>query len=241
MTHSRAIPFILLLALALQGPVLAKDPPAAAGATGGSPEKPWFTPLQTPSGTIFQQQALPPPLRDYQMSRILSPEEKRRIMELAMPLMSNMMKLDAREAMNYFAVKHKARAGLTFDDVVESLLLRGNKLNFKHVGTNLMWKDFKAVLEDADAPRIEVFSFCDIAVGRKLLKLIPEMIVFLPCRIAVMEDADKNIWILAMDWDVTWLDQAGSAIGMTSDLRAAAVDIRKKLDEMMRAAANGEL
>jgi uncharacterized protein (DUF302 family) len=237
----------LVLGLSLTGAALAQSPPGAASqpaaATPSAPasQAPWFTPIYTPFGAVFMQQAAPPPLRDYQMSRILEPAEKRRMMDLAMPMMSNMMKLDAREAMNYFAIKYKARAGLTFDEVVESLLLRGNKLNFKHVGTNLMWKDFRAVLGDEAAPRIEVFSFCDIAVGRKLIKLIPEMVIFLPCRITVMEDADKNIWVLSMDWDVTWLDQAGKAMGVTPELRTAAVEIRKTMDEMMRAAANGEL
>jgi Domain of unknown function DUF302 len=80
------------------------------------------------------------------------------------------------------------------------MMLRANQLNFKHVGTNQMWKDFNVVLEDKEAPKIEVFSFCDIAVGRDLLKVSPEFIVFLPCRIAVMEDGDKNIWVLMLDW-----------------------------------------
>jgi uncharacterized protein (DUF302 family) len=104
-----------------------------------------------------------------------------------------------------------------------------------------MWKDFQAVLGDEGAPRVEVFSFCDIAVGRDLLKIIPEMVVFLPCRIAVMEDADKNIWILSLDWDVTWLEMAGKTMGITPELRKGAEDIRVKMDDMMRAAANGEL
>jgi uncharacterized protein (DUF302 family) len=236
----------LWLALALTGTVNAAEPsppkrnPYLPEASGEQPS-PWFVPKTTRRGAVFVQQALPTPQRDYAMSRIVPTEEKRRMMKLAMPMMSNMMRLDAREAMNYFALKIKAKPGLSFDDVVESLMLRANQLNFKHVGTNQMWKDFRAVLNDESGPRIEVYSFCDIAVGRQLLKQIPEMIIYLPCRIAVMEDGDKNIWLLTIDWDVTWLDEAGSAMNLTPELRQMAADVKNKMDNIMRAGANGEL
>ncbi len=228
---------LLALALALSAAATAAETQKLAAAPSNpylqSASGGWMGVVQTPYG--------PPPYRDYQMNRIMSEEEKRRWLQMAMPLMANMMQMDAREAMNYFATKYKAKPGLKFEEVVESLMLRANKLNMKYVGSNLMWKDFQAVLGDEGAPRVEVFSFCDIAVGRDLLKIIPEMVVFLPCRIAVMEDADRNIWILTLDWDVTWLDMAGKAMGITPELREGARQIRAKMDEMMRAAANGEL
>ena len=206
-----------------------------------APAPGWIGVTQTPYGPMMVQQALPPPYRDYQMNRVLTPEEKKRWLKMAMPMMANMMQMDAREAMNYFAVKYKAKPGLKFDDVVESMMLRANQVNLKFVGSNLMWKDFKAVLGDDSAPRVEVFSYCDIAVGRDLLRIIPEMAVFLPCRITVMEDADKNIWVMTLDWDVTWLDMAGKQMGITPELRKGAQDIREKMDSVMRAGANGEL
>ncbi|HQT01080.1 MAG: hypothetical protein B7Y26_10155 [Hydrogenophilales bacterium 16-64-46] len=222
-------------------PALAADPPAAPKPASAVPTQPWFGTVQTPYGPMLIQQALPPPYRDYQMNRILKPEEKKRWLQMAMPMMANMMQMDAREAMNYFAVKYQAKAGLSFDEVVESMMLRANKENLKFVGSNLMWKDFQAVLGDNTAPRVEVFSFCDIAVARDLLRIIPEMAVFLPCRITVMEDGDKNIWVLTLDWDVTWLDMAGRQMGITPELRQGALAIREKLDSVMRAGAAGEL
>ncbi len=235
--------FRMLLLVATLGcqPALAADPPAAPKPTTTVPTLPWFGATQTPYGPILIQQAAPPPYRDFQMNRILKPEEKKRWLQMAMPMMANMMQMDAREAMNYFAVKYQAKPGLSFDEVVESMMLRANKENLKFVGSNLMWKDFQAVLGDTTAPRVEVFSFCDIAVARDLLRIIPEMSVFLPCRITVMEDADKNIWVLTLDWDVTWLDMAGKQMGITPELRKGAIAIREKLDSVMRAGANGEL
>jgi len=220
--------------------------PAFAADTPVPPAEPtlpqsWIGVTPTPYGPVLIQQGLPPPYRDYQMNRILTPEEKKRWLQMAMPMMASMMQMDAREAMNHFAVKFQAKPGVSFDEVVQSMMLRANQVNLKFVGSNLMWKDFEAVLGDTGAPRVEVFSFCDIAIGRELLKIIPEMVVFLPCRIAVMEDADKNIWVLMMDWDITWLDLAGKQTGLTPELRRGVLEIREKMDDVMRSSAAGEL
>jgi uncharacterized protein (DUF302 family) len=237
----------LILACLWVLPAFAAEPPAAplpqtaAPAPQTAPAQSWIDVKPTPYGPMLMQQAPPPPYRDYQMNRILTPEEKKRWFEMAMPAMSSLMQMDAREAMNYFALKYKAKPGVSFDQVVESMMLRANQVNLKFVGKNQIWKEFRAVLHDDKAPRVEVFSFCDIAVGRELLKVIPEIVVFLPCRIAVMEDADKNIWVMTLDWDVTWLEQAGKQAGITPELRKDAMAIREKLDSVMRAGADGEL
>jgi uncharacterized protein (DUF302 family) len=241
----RTLSFVLAWLCSL--PVLAAEPSAAtppqttAPAQQNEPAQSWIDMTPTPYGPMLMQQAAPPPYRDFQMNRILTPEEKNRWFEMAMPAMSSLMQMDAREAMNYFALKYKAKPGVSFDQVVESMMLRANQVNLKFVGKNLIWKEFRDVLHDNTAPRVEVFSFCDIALGRDLLKVIPEMVVFLPCRIAVMEDADKNIWVLTLDWNVTWLDQAGKQAGITPELRKGAMAIREKLDSVMRAGADGEL
>jgi len=125
--------------------------------------------------------------------------------------------------------------------VLESMMLAANKMNFKYVGSNLMYKDFRAVLGDMDSPRIEVHSFCDIKVGRDLLKISPEFLVFLPCRIAVMEDADKNIWVMMLDWNMDWVGGYEGTMGITPELASGAKDIRDKMELIMQAAANGDL
>src|SRR5574340_342842 len=218
-------------------PAFAADAPAPPSSAQTQPQG-WIGVTPTPYGPMLIQQDLPPPYRDYQMSRILTPEERKRWWQTTVPAMAGVMQMDAREAMNHFAVKYKVKPGVSFDHVVESMMLRANQVNLKYVGKNQLWKEFRAVLHDDQAPRVEVFSFCDIAVGRELLKIIPEIVVFLPCRIAVMEDGDKNIWVLTLDWDVTWLDQAGKHADITPELRNDATAIREKMDSVMRAGAD---
>lgn len=237
----------LPIALLACAPAFAADAAAGAAArTEGAPaaataSEPWIDVAPTPYGPILIQQAPPPPYRDYQMNRVLSPEERQRWREAALPTTAQMMKMDARAAMNYYALKRKARPGLSFDAVVQSMALRANRLNLKQVGHNRMSADFRAVLGDGSTPRIEIFSFCDIAVARDLLRIIPEMAVFLPCRIVIMEDADRAIWIMTLDWDMTWLTVAGENMDITPELREGALDVRNKLNSVMEAAAQGDL
>jgi uncharacterized protein (DUF302 family) len=179
--------------------------------------------------------------RPYEMSRTVSPAEKNAMMKQIMPMMGMVKSMDVKDVMNMMAIKYPAKKGLSFDDVKASMELSANKLNFKKVGESPMWKDIQAVLGDMDAPRMEVYHYCDIAAGREILKYAPESIVYLPCRIAIMEDADKNIWVLTLDWNTSWLDSLSGKMGAPDKLLDFAKDIRDKMDIIMKAAADGDL
>ncbi|NTV93795.1 MAG: DUF302 domain-containing protein [Thiobacillus sp.] len=225
----------LLSALSLAIPTFAADPAPVASnpylANVPVSTGPMVWPI-TPSGRG---------MRPYEMSRIISPEEKAKMMKQMIPMMSMATRMDVKDVMNMMATKYKAKAGLSFDDVVESMKLRANSLNFKLVGHSPMWKDIQAVLGDTTAPRMEVFHYCDIAAGREVLKYAPESLIFLPCRIGVMEDADKNIWVMTLDWDTAWIDSISGRMGAPDALMKSAADIRDKMDNIMKAAANGDL
>ncbi len=176
--------------------------------------------------------------KPYSMAAFLPREQKQALMQAMMGLMPSM---GIRDAMSFMATKYKAKDGLAFDDVVQSMELRANSLNFKKVGHSPMWKDIQVVLGDKDAPRMEVFHYCDIAAGREVLKAAPEAIAYLPCRIAIMEDANKQLWVITLDWDLAWLDTLNGKMGINPELGKYAKDIREKMDDIMKAAANGDL
>jgi len=148
--------------------------------------------------------------------------------------------LSMREMISLMTYKVKAKPGLSFDDVVDSLKLRANKHNYKYVGHAPMSKDVEAVT-GKPSPRVEVFSFCDSVVARKLLDYVPELIAFLPCRIAVLEDAHKQIWLITIDWDISWLDYSQNPNKMDADLYKESRRIRDVMEDMMNAGANGDL
>lgn len=218
----------------------------AAAASAAEPLPPAKNPYlaEVPAATAPMAWPMAPgarSMRPYEMSRIIDPREKARMMKQMIPMMSMATRMDVKDVMNMMATKYKAKPGLSFDDVVESMKLRANQLNFKLVGHSPMWKDIQAVLGDTTAPRMEVFHYCDIAAGREVLKYAPESLIFLPCRIGIMEDADKNIWVMTLDWDTAWIDSISGRMGAPDALMKSAGDIRDKMDNIMRAAAAGDL
>ena len=194
-----------------------------------------------PLNVLLPPGAATAPTKPYTMRRAITQEEKIQMMQMALPIMTNIMGMQMADSMNYFARKYKVKPGLTFEDVKESLMLRANQRNVKFVGENMMWKDFHAVLNDKESPRIEVYSFCDIAVARDLLKISPEFVVFLPCRVVIMEDGNKELWVLMLDWSLDWVKGFERQLGISPELLKGAVHLNARMDEMLRAAANGDL
>jgi hypothetical protein len=246
---------VLLSSLVLLTQAVAETPVSAPPQTVPVPANPWlppssaqaypppvFLPLPSlPQLPGFPQASSSQPAKPYTMRRAISQQEKIQMMQMALPMMTTVMRMSMADSMNYFARKYKVKPGLTFADVKESLFLRANQLNVKYVGENLMWKDFHAVLDDKEAPKIEVYSWCDIAVARELLKISPEFVVFLPCRIVIMEDANKELWVMMLDWSLDWVKGYEKQLGLSPELVNGAIDLNRRMDEMMRAAANGEL
>jgi len=145
-----------------------------------------------------------------------------------------------QEMIAMMAIKYPAKEGLSFDDVVESMKTKANEVNFKFVGHSPLWKDVVAISGKTDTPRVEFFSFCDAMVARELLDLSLEFAIFLPCRVAVVEDAYKKIWLLTLDWDVKWLDNSKNPNQISDSLRKKAIMVREAIDKIMKAGAAGE-
>jgi uncharacterized protein (DUF302 family) len=202
--------------------------PKDAGATG--PFRGPLGYLQMPTGP---HENLPP----NSMSFGISAEAKMNFYQSMM--MMNPMSL--RQMINIMVAKKKVEPGVSFDDVIESMKLRANKRNFKFVGHSPLYKDVTAITGNTKTPRVEIFSFCDAVVARDILDYVPEFIAFLPCRIAVIEDANKAIWLVTLDWDVRWLDTSNHPDKISKELRDKAVNVRDAIEDIMAAGAKGEL
>lgn len=145
-----------------------------------------------------------------------------------------------RELFNFMASKKKVAEDITFDEVIESMEIKANEVNFKKVGHNEFWRDVSAV-SGLPTLRVEVLQFCDATVGRRMLDYSPEFLIFIPCRIGVMEEPNGDIWIMTMDWDVSWLARAWHPDSQLSEeLKADAVRIRDAMEQIMHAGATGE-
>lgn len=148
--------------------------------------------------------------------------------------------MSMRDLFNFMTAKKKAKKGLSFDDILEAMDLKANDVNFKKVGHNKFWKDVSSIT-GLPTPRVEVLQYCDAMVGRRMLNYSPEFVVFIPCRIAVYEDANGDIWLMTLDWDVSWLARAWHPDSkLPKELVEDAIRIRDAMNAIMDAGANGE-
>jgi uncharacterized protein (DUF302 family) len=170
------------------------------------------------------------------VSDSISDEAKRNLYQSLMALSP----LSLRDMISIMADKMPVAEDVSFDDAIESMKLRANEINFKFVGHSPLWKDVAAITGE-DTPRVEIFNFCDAMVARKVLDYAPEFIVFIPCRIALIEDAEGKLWVMTLDWDVNWLNLAQNPNSvLETELREAAVTIRDGIRYIMEGAATGD-
>jgi uncharacterized protein (DUF302 family) len=123
---------------------------------------------------------------------------------------------------------------VSFDDAVESLKLRANQHNLKFVGVNALYKEIEA-LTGQPSKRMEIYNFCDGLTANKMLAADPMMIAFMPCRIAVLEDAQGRRWIISMMMDLKLVKK------LPGDARKSAERVMAAMKDMMVAASRGDL
>jgi len=116
------------------------------------------------------------------------------------------------------------------DEAIESLLLRANNLNVKTVARLNLTDEYKA-LGLPNIRRTDIFQFCDARISQKLLKHDIGYLVYMPCRITLVEDNEGKGWFVMMNLDML----------LPSHLHNQAVSFTEKLMEIIEAGANGDL
>ena len=123
---------------------------------------------------------------------------------------------------------------VSFDDAVESLKLRANQHNLKFVGVNQLYKEIEA-LTGKPSKHIEIFNFCDGLTANKMLAAESQIVAFMPCRIALIEDKEGKRWVISMMMDLKMIQ------AMPADTRKSAEQVMEAMKDMMVAASKGDL
>lgn len=133
--------------------------------------------------------------------------------------------------------KVKIDASVSLSDAADSMRLRANALNLKLVA-ELPLSEQAAAVTGQPQRTVTIFQFCDAATAISLIKLNMDFAVYMPCRIAMIEDAKGQGWLVMMDVNV---DVVAKEKGLTPALKARVVEVRKMLIEIMQAGAKGDL
>ena len=130
-------------------------------------------------------------------------------------------------------VKMPLEKGVSMDDAVEAMKIRANKLNFKLVAEMPLSKQIEAMGEKSR--RMEIYQFCDALTAKKMVEYDINFSAYLPCRIALVEDAKGQGWLVMMN-----LDMFIQGAKLSTPLQGEAIKVRDSLTEIMQAGVKGE-
>ena len=131
-------------------------------------------------------------------------------------------------------VKRQLAEDVDADDAVESMKLRANMLNIKLVAELPLSKQIEAMGQASR--RMEIYQFCDPLTAKKMVEYNIDFAAYLPCRIALVEDAAGKYWLV-----MTNLDMLIRGATLDASLKKEAEKVRDVLNEIMDAGVNGDL
>lgn len=134
-------------------------------------------------------------------------------------------------------VKKAVKPGVSLDDAAESMRLRANSLNMKLVGELPLSGQVEAITGKPQR-RMTIFQFCDALTARDLIELDIDLAIYMPCRIALIEDAKGQAWLIMMDIDV---DALAHEKRVPPALKKRIQEVRATLINIMEAGAKGDL
>lgn len=126
---------------------------------------------------------------------------------------------------------------VSLDEAAESMRLRANALNLKLVAELPLSKQVEAVTGKPQRT-VTIFQFCDAVTAQELIELSMDFAVYMPCRIALIEDANGQGWLIMTDINV---DLVAKEKKLQKELTARIKAVRSGLIEIMQAGAHGDL
>ena len=130
-------------------------------------------------------------------------------------------------------VKMPLAKGISMKDAVEAMKSRANTLNIKLVAEMPLSKQIEAMGEKSR--RIDIYQFCDPLTAKKMVEYDINFSAYLPCRIALVEDAKGQGWLVMMNLDMFIQDPK-----LGAELKSDAIKVRDTLIDIMQAGAKGE-
>lgn len=124
--------------------------------------------------------------------------------------------------------------GVDAEDVHDSIMSKGAELNMKFVGHQPLSKELAA--RGVDGGQVDIYQFCNPMDARKMIDYNPIFVAYMPCRVAMVEDAKGKLWLMMVN-----LDMLINNTKLTPELKLMANDISDKLKLLIENAQKGEI
>ncbi|MEW8145379.1 MAG: DUF302 domain-containing protein [Candidatus Thiodiazotropha endolucinida] len=130
-------------------------------------------------------------------------------------------------------VQMSVKDGVTKDDAVQALMSRAAEINLKYVARQQVSKEFEA--RGLKTPYLDIFQFCNPEDARKMIIHDPIYAAYMPCRIAMVEDKDGQLWLMMLN-----LDMLINSELLPPELTEIAIRVNQAMLDVMVAGATGE-
>lgn len=144
-------------------------------------------------------------------------------------------KATASNAISRSVMKIPLAKGVSLDDAVESMKSKANLLNMKLVAELPLSKQVEATTGKPER-RMTIYQFCDAMTAKEMVDYNIDFAAYLPCRISLIEDPKGQGWLLMLD-----LNLLITGAQLDPKLKVLAIDVRDKLEAIIKAGANGDL
>jgi len=123
--------------------------------------------------------------------------------------------------------------GVTAEAAAEAMQSKAAELNMKLVGHQDVGAEVRA--RGIEAPRLEIFQFCDPEDAVKMVQFNPIYAAYMPCRIALVEDSEGKVWLEMLN-----LDMIIQAYPLPPELQAIAINVNGTMLDIITAGSTGE-
>jgi len=124
---------------------------------------------------------------------------------------------------------------LTAEDVEIAMKSVANERNFKNVG-ELPLSEQVAIMTGEDQRFWKIYMFCDPLTAAKMVDYSDAFSAYLPCRIALVEDNDGQLWLYTLNMDM--MIHGGKEL--PDKLYEEATNVKEIILEIMNRGAAGE-
>ncbi len=138
--------------------------------------------------------------------------------------------------------KRKVAEGLTPEDVETSLFAVANELNIQNVGRAIPNEGGLPLSKQVEASSgkpyrfVKIYMFCNALTAAKMLDYTDAYSAYLPCRIALVEDKQKQLWLYTLNMDL--MIYGGRPL--PPELKKEAEHVKSVMLEIMERAAEGD-
>jgi uncharacterized protein (DUF302 family) len=130
-------------------------------------------------------------------------------------------------------VQMSVQQGVSREDAIQALMSRAAEINLKYVSRQQVSKELEA--RGLESPYLDIFQFCNPEDARQMIMYDPIYAAYMPCRIAMVEDKDGQLWLMMLNLDMLINSQL-----LPPELTEVAIRVNQAMLDVMVAGATGE-